>query len=83
MIWNPWKALREAEQEVSRLRNIIVERDEELTQLQQRSQTDKKEFDLRALILRAEIDKLNALLSQGHFRNPKTGRIGRKGERFK
>lgn len=83
MIWNPWKAAKQAEQEVTRLRDIIAERDEELTQEQHRRQTDRKEFDLRQRILKAEIDRLTSLLKDGHFRNPKTGRLGRKGERFK
>lgn len=29
-----------------------------------------------------ELDALMALIAEGHFRNPKTGRLGRKGETF-
>jgi len=30
----------------------------------------------------ARITNLKALIAEGHFRNPKTGRLGRKGETF-
>lgn len=83
MIWNPWKTAKQAQQEVIRLRNLLAERDEELVVEQHARQTDQKEFDLRGRILRAEIDRLNDIMSKAHFRNPKTGRIGKKGERFK
>lgn len=79
MIWNPWKALRAAEQEITRLRNLVAERDEENdTRLRELA-----EVRLRAKLAEAHVSKLNKELAQGHFRNPKTGRLGRKGERFK
>ncbi len=79
MIWNPWKALAAAEKEIARLRNLIAERDEENdTRLREIS-----EARLRAKLAEAHVAKLNKDLAEGHFRNPKTGRLGRKGERFK
>jgi hypothetical protein len=42
-----------------------------------------KEAELRSRILKTEIQRLEAVLKTGHFRNPKTGRLGRKGDRFK
>jgi len=30
-----------------------------------------------------ELDAADALVAEGHFRNPKTGRLGRKGETFR
>ena len=42
-----------------------------------------KEHALHQRILRTELERLQDLLKQAHFRNPKTGRMGRKGERFK
>jgi regulator of sirC expression with transglutaminase-like and TPR domain len=42
-----------------------------------------KESELHQRILRTELERLQDLLKKAHFRNPKTGRIGRKGERFK
>ncbi len=79
MIWNPWKAADAAEQEALRLRCIIAERDEVEVNLRQ----ELAEVRLRAKLAEAHVSKLNKELAQGHFRNPKTGRLGRKGERFK
>ena len=79
MIWNPWKALDAAEQETLRLRSLIAERDEVEMNLRQ----ELAEVRLRAKLAEAHIAKLNKELATGHFRNPKTGRLGRKGERFK
>lgn len=42
-----------------------------------------KEHALHQRILRTELERLQDLLKQAHFRNPKTGLIGKKGERFK
>ena len=61
----------------------VDDQTEELVVEQHARQTDQKEFDLRGRILRAEIDRLNDIMNKAHFRNPKTGRIGKKGERFK
>ena len=83
MNWNPWKTAKQAELEATRLRNLLAERDEELVAEQNYRKTDQKEFELRGRILKSEIDRLNDIVSKGHFRNPKTGRLGRKGERFK
>ena len=49
------------------------------------SRLEKKlrEVELHQRILRSELERLQALLKNAHFRNPKTGRLGRKGERFK
>lgn len=32
--------------------------------------------------LKAEIKRLEKIIAEGHYRNPKTGRLGRKGEVF-
>jgi len=79
MIWNPWKALAAAEQEIARLRNLIAERDEE----NDSRLREIGEVRLRAKLAEAHVAKLTKDLAEGHFRNPKTGRLGRKGERFK
>jgi len=81
-IFNPWGALRKARQELgeAQFQNELA-RDALLTEIARRD-TDRKEFELRQRILQFEIDRLNDLLKEGHFRNPKTGRLGVKGERF-
>jgi hypothetical protein len=42
-----------------------------------------KEAELRNRIHKTHIERLTDLLNDAHFRNPKTGRIGKKGQRFK
>lgn len=79
MIWNPWKAAREAQQEIARLRNLLAERDEENNQRHR----EIAEVRLRVKMAEAALDIQRAELAKGHFRNPATGRLGRKGERFK
>lgn len=82
-IFNPWGALRRVKEQLgeAQFQNELG-RNELLCEIARRD-TDRKEFELRQRILHAEIDRLNDLLKNGHFRNPKTGRLGRKGERFK
>lgn len=86
MIWNPWKALRAAEQEIARLREIVASDDARLDKiLNERDEvrSAEREVRLRATLAETRIKQLEAELAKGHFRNPKTGRLGRKGERFK
>lgn len=83
MIFNPWGELREVRQELAEARfQNELGREALLTEISRRD-TDRKEFELRSRLLKAEIDRLTELVKKAHFRNPKTGRIGRKGERFK
>lgn len=83
MIFNPWRELRQVKAQLgeAQFQNELG-RNELLTEISRRD-TDRKEFELRQRILKAEIERLEDLLKNGHFRNPKTGRLGRKGERFK
>lgn len=46
------------------------------------SEKEAREARLRAGIAKVDVMKLEAALREAHFRNPKTGRLGRKGERF-
>jgi hypothetical protein len=78
-IFNPWKAARIAEQEVARLRDILAERDETESNLRRTI----SELELRFRLADANRKELLITLASAHFRNPKTGRLGRKGERFK
>lgn len=85
MIWNPWKALRAAEQEILRLKNLLALDNDRIDGLQRERdevRTAERECRLRATLAETRIKQLEAELAKGHFRNPKTGRLGRKGERF-
>ena len=54
-----------------------------LAAMNSRLEIKLKEVELHQRILRSELERLQDLLQKAHFRNPKTGRLGRKGERFK
>lgn len=82
-IFNPWGALRQARQELAEAQFKNELGANELLCEIARRETDRKEFELRQRILHAEIERLKDLVQKAHFRNPKTGRIGKKGERFK
>lgn len=83
MIFNPWRALRQVKEQLAEAQlKIELGGNALLTEISRR-ETDRKEFDLRQRILRSEIERLEDVVKNGHFRNPKTGRLGRKGERFK
>lgn len=81
IIW-PWGALVKARRTIIDLRQHLDDISNVLHHEQDCRQTDRKEYDLGRRLLRAEIERLERLLKNGHFRNPKTGRLGRKGERF-
>lgn len=85
MIWNPWKALRAAEQEVTRLRDALAEENIRYDRLEaecNETRRAERELRLRASLADVRIRQLEAEAAGAHFRNPKNGRIGRKGERF-
>lgn len=81
-IINPWGALRRERQRYDELADrtslALLEAEYKVAQ----SEKEAREARLRAAIAKTDITKLEALLKEAHFRNPKTGRLGRKGERF-
>lgn len=81
-IFNPWGELKDAERTIAAQGNRIEDLYKDLSIEREARATDKKEYDLGRRLLRSEIERLEALLKQAHFRHPKTGRIGKKGERF-
>jgi FKBP-type peptidyl-prolyl cis-trans isomerase (trigger factor) len=82
-IFNPWGELRQAREELAEARFQRALSTNELLSEIARRENERKEFELRSRLLKSEIDRLTDLLKKAHFRNPKTGRIGKKGERFK
>src|SRR5690606_21067385 len=70
---------RKADKElIAQLEARLAETEEGLRAVGQRYQ------NARSLLaqVRGENDALEALLAQAHFRNPETGRLGRKGQVF-
>lgn len=77
-IFNPWAALRKANAKNAELIQFL----HEMTDTAKEVFQEKQETALRLKLAQVHIDRLNEQLKEAHFRNPKTGRIGRKGERF-
>jgi hypothetical protein len=74
IICNPWTA-RKAVDAYKAEADRLHEMNSKLEQL-------LREAQLRSKLAEAHIDGLNEKLKGAHFRNPETGRIGRKGEQF-
>lgn len=81
-IINPWGALKEAHADIADYESERVAFFASQRDLRSRAESDAKAHDLKVKNLKAEIRRLEAVIANGHYRNPKTGRIGRKGERF-
>ncbi len=89
---NPWGALRRARVAIADLRIEAVSAHGELREAQERVALLEKKLSaaldradslsLTALARSNENQRLNKLIARGHFRNPKTGRIGKRGETF-
>jgi hypothetical protein len=47
-----------------------------------RLEADLREANVRITVAKSDVNKLIAALSQAHFRDPKTGRIGKRGQRL-
>lgn len=75
---NPWRALRRLNKRYVDLCGELRIAERQIKELDK----EAREARLRAAIAKTDITKLEAALKEAHFRNPKTGRIGRKGERF-
>lgn len=81
-IINPWGALRRARKDIAdyeseRAAFFASQRD-----LRSRVETDAKAHVLKVRNLNAAIRRLEEVIASGHYRDPQTGRLGRKGERF-
>ena len=70
-IINPWGALRRAQR-------LIAELIADNECLEQEAEADYRLY----VELRERLADANAKIAEGHFRNPKTGRIGPMGETF-
>lgn len=91
-IWdiiNPWGALRSERKHgnyeasgyilfIRELQRKIRDKETEVEDLDKQ----RKELFLKVLSVNEEATRLRALVSTGHFRNPATGRLGKRGETF-
>lgn len=82
---NPWGELRHARKACEWLRHELDRERAATERLAERVTEANNRADqhsLTALARSNELTRLHMLIRNAHFRNPKTGRIGRKGERF-
>lgn len=84
-ILNPWGELRRARtacewlrSELDRERAATARLAERVTEANNRAD----QHSLTALARANELTRLHLMLRKAHFRNPKNGRLGRKGELF-
>lgn len=77
-IINPWGALRDARERMRLLSDEATSAYWEASALRsQLAEAERQRGDYYSWV-----HELQGQLAEGHFRNPKTGRLGRKGERF-
>ena len=89
---NPWGALRQSQRAAARLIDELACTHAELREAQERSVLLEKKLaealnrgdqhSLTALGRSHELQRLQRLLATAHFRNPKTGRLGKRGQVF-
>lgn len=81
----PWPRKAELENEVKNLKRAVDQRDSQLAKAEARIALLEREIRLRESLTVAdkrEHQRLTKLLESAHFRNPATGRLGRKGQLF-
>jgi phage host-nuclease inhibitor protein Gam len=81
-IINPWGALAAARKDIADLESersgyFTSQRDARAV-----AAINEKAHALKVKNLRDEIKRLEKIIAGGHYRNPETGRLGRKGEMF-
>lgn len=77
--------LERAHRDWARAKDDVLSLQDYQAQLEQRLAAVTEAYDRaqrRSLQRQLEIQRLERLIANGHFRNPKTGRIGRRGETF-
>ena len=84
IIW-PWAALRRERSRLCRARETLRELELRVDAYEYKLgeiDGNLREKELRLLLAENEIAKLRKKIATGHFRNPETGRIGKKGQTF-
>jgi hypothetical protein len=81
-IINPWGALKQARRDAEYNKDVSRVFSEEVERVAEARDIDAKAHALKVKNLRAEIRRLEEVIASGHYRNPETGRLGRKGEMF-
>lgn len=81
----PWPRKADLEYKVQSLTRVLEQRDSQLAKAEARIALLEREIRLRESLSAAdkrEHQRLLKLLEDAHFRDPATGRLGRKGQLF-
>jgi hypothetical protein len=81
-IINPWGALRAARKAINGYERALHTAASVNTETARMLDLDSRVSTRKIQNLEAEIKRLEKIIAEGHYRNPKTGRIGRRGEVF-
>jgi hypothetical protein len=88
-IINPWGALRAARKDIAAREADVAYYERELSMAHKAirdthnsAAVNEKAHALVVHNLKAEIKRLEKIIADGHYRNPETGRLGRRGEVF-
>lgn len=81
-ILNPWGALADARRQIRDYALALAGAEAVLRSQSDTMRVEAKAHALEVENLKTEIRRLEQVIAGGHYRNPKTGRLGRKGERF-
>lgn len=81
-IINPWGALASARRQIRNYGLALDTATDAFQDCIHNEQVNEKAHALQVKNLEAEIRRLEQVIAGGHYRNPQTGRLGRKGERF-
>lgn len=78
VIW-PWGALRRVRANLCDIRHDLASARTRLERYHE-ALFEGREAKMHLRLAKDEIKRLRAVISEGHFRNPATGRLGKKGQ---
>lgn len=81
-IINPWGALASARRQIRDYERALSTAESVAAETARGHILDSRVSTRKIQNLEAEIRRLEQVIAGGHYRNPQTGRLGRKGERF-
>jgi hypothetical protein len=81
-IINPWGALRAARKAINGYERALNTAASATAETARMLDLDSRVSTLKIQKLEAEIKRLEKIIADGHYRNPETGRLGRRGEVF-
>lgn len=81
-IINPWGALRAARKAINGYERALGTAASAAVEVEYACRLDSRVSTRKIQKLEDEIKRLEKIIADGHYRNPETGRLGRRGEVF-